>query len=128
MPSSTIASILITDDDPHFRETLSELLLPRGFRTILASDGQEALDIVTSEDVHLLLLDNNMPRLSGLETLRQVKQIKAALPCILLSARMDDNLREQAVQAQAFSVLPKPVTRGQITSAVEAAFREAYGW
>ena len=129
MPFSSNASILITDDDPHFRETLSELLLPRGFRTILASDGQEALEIVTSEeDIHLLLMDNNMPRLSGLETLRRVKQIKAALPCILLSARMDDDLREEALQAQAFSVLPKPVTRGQITGAVEAAFRQAYGW
>jgi CheY-like chemotaxis protein len=76
----------------------------------------------------LLLLDNNMPRLSGLETLRRVKQINSLLPCILLSARMDDTLRAQAEQAQAFSVLPKPVSRGQITSIVEEAFRMAYGW
>jgi CheY-like chemotaxis protein len=128
MPFSTSPLILITDDDPHFRETLSELFLPRGFKTLLASDGEEALDIVTSQDVHLLLLDNNMPRLTGLETLRRVKQINAVLPCILLSARMDDVLREQAQQAQAFSVLPKPVSRGDLTSAVDRALRMAYGW
>jgi two-component system, response regulator PdtaR len=128
MPFSTSPLILITDDDPHFRETLSELFLPRGFKTLLASDGEEALDIVTSQDVHLLLLDNNMPRLTGLETLRRVKQINAQLPCILLSARMDDVLREQAQQAQAFSVLPKPVSRGDLTSAVDHALRMAYGW
>jgi CheY-like chemotaxis protein len=128
MPFSTSPLILITDDDPHFRETLSELFLPRGFKTLLASDGEEALDIVTSQNVHLLLLDNNMPRLTGLETLRRVKQINAQLPCILLSARMDDVLREQAQQAQAFSVLPKPVSRGDLTSAVDHALRMAYGW
>lgn len=128
MPFSTSPLILITDDDPHFRETLSELFLPRGFKTLLASDGEEALGIVTSQDVHLLLLDNNMPRLTGLETLRRVKQIKSVLPCILLSARMDDVLREQAQEAQAFSVLPKPVSRGDLTSAVDRALRVAYGW
>ena len=128
MPFSNSPLILITDDDPHFRETLSELFLPRGFKTLLASDGEEALDLVTSHDVHLLLLDNNMPRLTGLETLRRVKQINALLPCILLSARMDDVLREQAQQAQAFSVLPKPVSRGDLTNAVDHALRMAYGW
>ncbi len=128
MAFSNTPLILITDDDPHFRETLSELFLPRGFKTLLASDGEEALDILTSHEVHLLLLDNNMPRLTGLETLRRVKQINARLPCILLSARMDDVLREQAQQAQAFSVLPKPVSRGDLTSAVDHALRMAYGW
>ena len=128
MPFSTSPLILITDDDPHFRETLSELFLPRGFKTLLASDGEEALDILTSQDVHLVLLDNNMPRLTGLETLRRVKQINAQIPCILLSARMDDVLREQAQQAQAFSVLPKPVSRGDLTRAVDHALRMAYGW
>lgn len=128
MRFSSSPLILITDDDPHFRETLSELFLPRGFKTLLASDGEEALGIVTSQDVHLLLLDNNMPRLTGLETLRRVKQINAQLPCILLSARMDDVLREQAEQAQAFSVLRKPVSRGDLTTAVDHALHMAYGW
>ena len=57
-------SILITDDDRDFRETLRALLEPRNFRTLLAGDGEEALDIVRAEPVHLVLLDNNMPRLS----------------------------------------------------------------
>jgi len=128
MPSSKSPLILITDDDPHFRETLSELFLPRGFRTLLASDGEEALDLVTSHDVHLLLLDNNMPRLTGIETLQRVKLINANLPCILLSARLDEVLRQQAELAQAFSVLPKPFSRGELTSAVDRALNMAYGW
>jgi CheY-like chemotaxis protein len=121
-------SILITDDDRDFRETLGQVLAPRGFRTILAGDGEEALDIVRTVEVHLLVLDMHMPKLTGLETLRLVREIKAMLPCILLSAKLDECLREEAEHAQAFSVLAKPISRGEITQVVERAMRSTYGW
>ena len=121
-------SILITDDDQHFRETLGHVLALCGFRTLLASDGEEAVQIVQSAEVHLLLVDMNMPKLTGLETLRLVKQIKAMLPCILLSARMDESLRAEAVRERAFSVLSKPVSRRQITRTVQHALQATYGW
>ena len=89
-------SILITDDDLDFRETLRGVLEPRGFRTFLAGDGEEALRIVHSEDVHVVLLDMHMPKLTGLETIRQLKQFKSRLPCILLSAGLDDLLIRQS--------------------------------
>ena len=62
-----------------------------------------------------------MPRLSGLETLRRVKQIKWRIPCILLSAALDDSIIRQAEMAEAFSVLSKPVSRGKITDVVALA-------
>ena len=68
-------SLLITDDDPGFRETLRVVFEPKGFRTLLASDGEEALKIVHSETVHVVLLDMHMPRLTGLETLRHVEGV-----------------------------------------------------
>src|SRR5690242_11879987 len=121
-------SILITDDDLDFRETLRFVFEPQGFRTLLASDGLEALEIVRREDVHVLLLDMHMPNLTGLETIRRVKQFKSRLPCILLSAAMDETLKRQAETVQAFSVLPKPVSRIEITSAVDQAFQRTYNW
>ena len=120
--------MLITDDDLGFRETLQGVFEPQGFRTYLAGDGQEALDIVQSRTVHLLLLDMHMPKLTGLETLRRVKRFDARLPCILLSADADEMLIEQAQMAQAFSVLAKPVSRSTITEVVQRAMRAAYGW
>ena len=72
-----------------------------------------------AQEVHLLLLDMHMPRLSGLETIRRVKQFKSRLPCILLSAGLDELLIQQAQLAEAFSVLSKPVSRLQITNVVE---------
>lgn len=122
------ASILITDDDRGFRETLRGVFEPEGFRTLLAADGAEALDIVRSNDVHLLLLDMHMPRLTGLETLRIVKQMKSRLPCILLSAQPDEGLVRQAMQADAFSFLSKPVSRQTITSTVHLALAKTYDW
>ena len=77
-------NLLITDDDLGFRETLRGVLEPHGFRTFMASDGEEALAVVRREEVHLVLLDMHMPRLTGLETLRLLKQIKVMLPCIIL--------------------------------------------
>ena len=114
-------SLLITDDDSAFRETLQGVFEPQGYRTILASDGEEALWIVRTQVVHVLLLDMHMPRLTGLDTLRLVKQFKAMLPCIILSADLDDAIVEQARQEHAYSVLRKPVTRIQITRVHQAS-------
>ena len=121
-------SILITDDDRDFRETLRVVFEPRGFRTYLAGDGEEALNIVRHEEVHLVLLDMHMPKLTGLETIRRVKQFRSRLPCILLSAGLNDSLIRQAQLAEAFSILSKPISRHQLTSAVELALRRTYNW
>ena len=78
-------SILITDDDAAARETLHEIFAPQGYRLFLAESGEEAIDIVRSNHVHIALLDMHLPRLSGLETLAIFRQMRGALPAILLS-------------------------------------------
>ena len=118
-------SLLITDDDASFRETLRSVFEPR-FRTLVAGDGEEAMKIVRSQEVHLVLLDMHMPRLTGLEVLRGLRQLQVRVPCILLSANLDDDLISQAKQANAFSVLAKPVTRQRITWTVEQALETTY--
>ncbi|MCH5373174.1 MAG: response regulator [Planctomycetes bacterium] len=121
-------SLLITDDDRDFRQTLRDVFEPQGFRTLLAEDGEEALAVLRRQDVHVLLLDMHMPRLSGLETIRLVKQTDERLPCILLSAGMDEVLAEEARRARAFSALSKPVRFAEITSVVRRALQTAYDW
>ena len=80
-------SILVTDDDPVSRETFREIFEPVGFRTFLAESGEEAIEIVNRHDVHLALMDMHLPKLSGLETMAIVRQIKGMLPMILISGR-----------------------------------------
>lgn len=121
-------AVLITDDDADFRETMRDALEPRGFQTVLAADGSEALSIVRREPVHVMLLDMHMPGLDGLETVRHVKELKLAIPCILISAKLDDVLAEQARRADVFSSLAKPVRFREVFDTVQAALRDVYGW
>ena len=123
-----IPSLLITDDDEALCETLREALERRGFRTLAAGDGEQALEIVQREPVHLLLLDMYMPRLSGLETIRRVKQAFADLPCILMTANLDDRLAEEALRARAFRVFSKPIRFADLAGSVRLALQHTYGW
>ena len=119
-------SILITDDDRDCRETLREIMEPQGFRTILASCGEEALDIVQDEEVHLALLDMHMPTMTGLEVLRLLRQMRE-LPVILVTGDATASLIRQAQQARAYSVIPKPVSKNVVIYTVVRALLRAYG-
>ena len=120
-------SILITDDDRGFRETLQDVFELMGFRTLLAENGEEALEIVRAEPVHLMLLDMHMPKLTGLETIRIVFRSRMLLPCILMSAQLDDAIVAQARAMNVYSVLSKPIARRELTATVLKALDEAYG-
>jgi CheY-like chemotaxis protein len=121
-------SLLITDDDRDFRETLRSAFDTRGFETHVAADGEEALAIVRSLPVHLLLVDMHMPRLTGLETIRRLKQFTSPLPAILMSAAFDPQIEREAQQEQVFSLIPKPFSFSTIRDAVSEALRRTYSW
>ena len=120
--------LLITDDDPDMRRSLQDIFEERGFQTRLACDGQEAVNIVQEDQIHLLLLDMHMPRMTGLEAIRKLQQLAQPVPCILFSAKLDDALTQQAQQADVFSVLAKPFRLAQITELVCGALLATYGW
>jgi len=119
-------SLLITDDDPAVRESLREIFEPEGYRTLLAESGEQAIDIVQRQDVHLALMDMHLPKLTGLETMEIVRQIKGLLPTILISADHDDNLLRQALSAHVFCVLAKPVSRNVVIYVVSRAIEKFY--
>jgi CheY-like chemotaxis protein len=129
----TVPSLLITDDDRDFLETLREVFEPRGFRTLLARDGLEAVDIAQQQPVHLLLLDMHMPRMTGLETIHRLRQsslglASTAAPFILMSAALDPQIVAEAHRAAAYSVLSKPFPVREITGLVSRAMRQFYNW
>ncbi len=119
-------NLLITDDDPLARETLRDIIAPAGFQTILAGSGEEAIDIVQQSEIHLALMDMHMPRLSGLETMEIVRQIKGLLPTILISADQDDTLLRKALSAHVYCVLSKPVSRHAVIYVVNRALEKFY--
>jgi CheY-like chemotaxis protein len=120
-------SILITDDDRESRETLRDIVEPQGYRAVLASSGEEAIEIVLHQPVHVVLLDMHMPTLTGLETIRLVRQVNELLPCILVTADATEGLIRQALLAHAYSVIPKPVSKNLVLYTVVRALGRAYG-
>jgi CheY-like chemotaxis protein len=119
-------SILITDDDPVARETLREIVAPQGYRTLMAESGEEALDLVREHEVHLALFDMNLPRLSGLETLALIRQMRGGIPAILITGQQDDNLMRRALSEHAFCVLAKPVNKNVVIYVVHKAIEKYY--
>ncbi len=126
----TSPHLLIADDDRDFRESLSEVFQRRGFCTHLACDGCEALEIVRKHsELHLVLLDVHMPRLSGLDALEQMRHVvESHLPCIMMTARIDDCIRKRAAELDTQSLLSKPFTLRDITGTVEDIMFRSYGW
>jgi CheY-like chemotaxis protein len=117
--------LLIADDDPGFRETLRQILEPC-FRLVEAESGEEALAIIEYQPVDIALLDMNMQVLTGLETLRGIKSLYDLAPCILITADVTDELVRDAQDADAFSVLSKPITRRELVQTVHTAMIDVY--
>jgi CheY-like chemotaxis protein len=121
-------TVLIADDDRGIRETLAEVLDKQGFRTVLASDGDEAVELVQVDLVHLILFDMNMPRLTGLEALAVIRQtLDKILPAVLMTADATNDLIRRAFQAQVFSVIPKPVNTNIVLNTLTRALSKVYG-
>jgi DNA-binding response OmpR family regulator len=103
--------ILVADDEPHIGRIIKMKLEQGPFRVTLAYDGQEALDVINGdEQVDLALLDLMMPRLSGLDVLRQVRSQEKfkTLPCIILTAGGDAKHERDAIALGATQFLTKP--------------------
>lgn len=121
-------SVLIADDDRGNRETLAEFLDKRGFRTVLAEDGSRAVELVQVELIHLVMVDLNMPRLTGLEALAVIRQsLNKILPAVLMTADANSDVIRRAFQAHVFSVIPKPVNANIVLNTLTRALAQVYG-
>ncbi|MER3416455.1 MAG: response regulator [Gemmataceae bacterium] len=120
-------SILIADDEREWRDVLQEVFLKEGFRTEVAQNGEEALEILLQRCVHLLLFDMHMGRLSGLDTFLIVRQRNVLVPCILLTADISERLIRDALAVRVYKVLAKPVSRQVLVHAVAEALARTYG-
>jgi DNA-binding NtrC family response regulator len=110
--------ILIVDDDPGQRSLLDSFLRSQGFLTVLASSGQQALEILRTEPFSLMISDVRMPGLSGLETLRRARQEHAVLPVLLVTAYADIREAVGAMRDGALNYLPKPIDLDELVATV----------
>jgi two-component system, response regulator PdtaR len=120
-------SILVTDDDAGSRDTIAGVLADRGFRTRVAACGEEAIEIVRFDTIHLVVFDLHMPRMTGLEALQQVRLFNELLPALLVTAEPTREVIRRAQQAHVYSVLPKPVNASLLVHLLRRALSTAYG-
>jgi two-component system, NtrC family, nitrogen regulation response regulator NtrX len=106
-------TILIVDDEPSIREVLTGYFEhaygPRGFVVETAADGVSALAAVRNRRPALILLDIDMPGMTGVEVLRSVRAIDAKIPVIMVTANASTRVAGDVIKDGAYSYLPKPV-------------------
>lgn len=135
MPSNASAPpslplILIAEDERITREGLAGLLHNAGFRVEAVNDGQDAVDRVARGDVSLVLLDINMPRLSGLEACRLLKAMEPEvfLPVVLCTVQTDVDSRIKGMQLGADDYVCKPFDERELLARVNAMLRIKAQW
>jgi len=105
-------SVLVADDNPTNRDVLGRILERAGHATTLVADGDLALDAMEAGQFDIVLLDRNMPGLSGLETLQAIRLMtrgRERLPVVMLSADVTLEARKECLEAGADSFIAKPV-------------------
>ena len=109
---------LVVDDDAEIREMLADYLTTQGFEVLTAANGLEALLRVKRERPAAVVLDLTMPRLGGLETLKRIRAFHPAAKVVIVSGRLDDEVRRQALALGAAGVLEKPVALADLVAAL----------
>jgi len=105
-------NILVADDNPTNREVLGKILERSGHAATLVDDGEQAMDAIEREVPDLVILDRNMPGMSGVEVLRAIRLMlrgRERLPVIMLSADVTPEAKREALEAGGDAFLSKPV-------------------
>jgi two-component system response regulator HydG len=115
------ATLLVADDDPGLRESLERALSREGYRVVVASDGDAALERLQGGGIDLVLTDLKMPGLTGIELLRAVKAIAPDVDVILLTAFGTIEEAVKAMKEGAYDFVTKPFQRAQLLRLIRQA-------
>lgn len=122
--SSSKPLILIVEDKPNHRQSLVDLLIPEGYRTVGAVDGLDAIEKLRRRSVNLVLLDLKLPRMDGMEVLRWLRQNHPKLPVIVISGYGDVPTAVSAIKLGAYDFLEKPLQAEQVLTVVRNALHQ----
>lgn len=115
--------ILVVEDEPVLREGLVDLLTTAGHRVEAVEDGQSALDRGSDPAFDLVLLDLMLPKLSGIEVCRRLRELRRSLPILILTARGSEDDKVEGLRAGADDYVTKPFGTRELLARVEAMGR-----
>ncbi len=115
-------TILTVDDDTHIRELLKLYLQKEGYRVVEAADGEEAIEILEKEQVHLAIVDIMMPHMDGYELCEELRDFYD-MPVIMLTAKNELQDKEKAYVAGTDDYVIKPFEPKEVVFRVKALLR-----
>ncbi len=122
-----MARVLVVDDDPDVRQLVEMKLRLDGIETLTATNGQEALDVLATNDVDLVVLDLMMPVMDGIETCRRIREAEdmAELPVIMLTAKAQASDIQTGFATGATDYVVKPFSPRELLSRVRGSLARA---
>jgi len=115
-------NILVCDDDKEIVKAIEIFLMGEHYNVLKAYNGQEAIDILASEEIHLLLIDVMMPILDGIRATLKIRE-RSGVPIIILSAKSEDNDKILGLNIGADDYLVKPFNPMELMARVKAQLR-----
>lgn len=111
--------ILWIDDEIDLLKPHIIFLEQKGYEVITATNGIDAIDLVKDKIFNLIFLDENMPGLSGIETLTEIKKITPSTPVIMITKSEEENIMDEAIGSKINDYLIKPVNPNQILLSIK---------
>jgi two-component system, OmpR family, response regulator VicR len=117
--------ILVADDDPDIRQLVRFRLEKEGYQVIEAFNGQQAVDLTVNEDPDMLILDIMMPKMTGFEVVKVVREEENQVPILLLTASVQDAHMSQGFDLGANDYLRKPFEAKELIKRVAISLNES---
>ncbi len=121
----TKATVMVVDDSKTVRTLVSSIIEKSGHTSLTAADGDICIELINAHQIDLLLLDVNMPRKSGMEVLRYLRDHHFNIPVIMISGSCDIGQAVMALKLGAYDFLEKPVIPDKLLVTVKNALAEA---
>jgi len=115
--------ILVVDDETSIRRALHATLYKLGFKTVEAARGEEALALVRTNPFDAVLLDINMPGMTGIDTCRNMRRLYPRIPILMLTVRDSEDDKVEALDAGVDDYITKPFQLRELTARIRAAMR-----
>ncbi len=114
-------NILVVDDDPDIREVLKDRLESLGYRVLTAASGPEGLELLEKQNPQIVLLDIEMPAMSGLETLKEIRKRELDITVVMITAYATIERAVVAMKEGAYDFIPKPFEPDHVALIVQKA-------
>ena len=120
--------VLIVEDEVALRDSLKDKLAEAGFTVDVAADGEEGLFAALEFPLDVAIVDLDLPKISGLEVIRRVREQRKSYPILILTARDRWQDKVEGLQAGADDYVAKPFHFEEVLARVQALLRRSGGW